>query len=235
MSGSPRLPAARWTSVALFLLVTQMAAASTPRVVLELFTSQGCSSCPPADALVGRLTANPDVLVLSLHVNYWDRLGWKDTFSSNVATDRQYAYARSLGERTVFTPQLVVNGAQSVVGSQGGAVLHAVETSSQGPPFPVQLDLTRQSDGHFTLSLTGPKVRADVWELRYVRRAVTQIRNGENGGRTLETYNNVTQLHRLGTFTPGTLDLAPLKSPEDGVAILVQSPGTGKVLGAAAF
>ena len=235
MSRSPRLPAARWLIALLFFLATQAASASSPRVVLELFTSQGCSSCPPADALVGRLTADPSVLVLSLHVNYWNNLGWKDTFSSNVATDRQYAYSRSLGERTVFTPQLVVNGVQSVVGSQAGAVQHAVEASSQGAPFAVQLDLSRQPDGHFTLNLAGPQVKADIWELRYVLRAVTQIHNGENGGRTLETYNNVTQLHRLGTFTPGTLNLAPLKSPEDGVAVLVQAPRAGKVLGAAAY
>jgi hypothetical protein len=235
MNGSPRLPAARWLVAALFSLLAQAASASTPRVVLELFTSQGCSSCPPADALVGRLTADPSVLALSLHVNYWDDLGWKDTFSSDAATERQYAYARSLGERTVFTPQLVVNGAQSVVGSQGGAVQHAVETSSRNAPFPVRLDLARQPDGHFTLNLTGPKVSADVWELRYVRRAVTQIHNGENGGRTLETYNNVTELRRLGAFTPGILNLPPLKSPEDGVAVLVQAPRAGKVLGAAAY
>lgn len=234
MNGSPRLPA-RWLIAALFFLTAQVASASTPRVVLELFTSQGCSSCPPADALVGRLTANPSVLVLSLHVNYWDDLGWKDTFSSDAATERQYAYARTLGERTVFTPQLVVNGAQSVVGSQGGAVQHAVETSSQGTPFPVRLDLSRQPDGHFTVNLAGPKVSAEIWEVRYVRRAVTQIRNGENGGRSLETYNNVTQLRRLGAFAPGTLDLPPLKSPEDGIAVLVQAPRAGKVLGAAAY
>jgi hypothetical protein len=181
------------------------------------------------------LSADPSVLALSLHVTYWDDLGWKDTFSSNAATERQYAYARSLGERTVFTPQMVVNGTQSVIGSQAGAVQHAVAASSQAATFPVRLDLSRQPDGHFTLNLTGPKVSADVWELRYVRRASTQIHNGENGGRTLETYNNVTQLRRLGAFAPGTLDLPPLKSPEDGIAVLVQAPRAGRVLGAAAY
>jgi hypothetical protein len=234
MNGS-RQSATRWLTAALLSVCAQVAAASTPRVVLELFTSQGCSSCPPADALVGRLSADPSVLALSLHVTYWDDLGWKDTFSSVAATDRQYAYARSLGERTVFTPQLVVNGAQSVVGSQAGAVQRAVETSSHAATFPVQLDLSKQPDGHFTLNLAGPKVGADVWELRYVRRAMTQIRNGENGGRTLETYNNVTQLRRLGAFAPGTLDLPPLKSPDDGIAVLVQAPRAGRVLGAAAY
>jgi hypothetical protein len=122
-----------------------------------------------------------------------------------------------------------------LVGSQAGAVQHAVESSSQASAFPVQLDLSKQADGQFTLNLMGPKLSADVWELRYVRRAVTQIHNGENGGRTLETYNNVTQLRRLGAFAPGTLSLPSLKSPDDGIAVLVQAPRTGRVLGAAAY
>jgi hypothetical protein len=200
---------------------------------MELFTSQGCSSCPPADALVGRFTSNPDVLALSFHVDYWNDLGWVDTFASKASTDRQYAYAHALGERSVFTPQLVVNGMQSLVGSQDGAVQHAVDAVKDA--FPVQADLSRQPDGSFTVNLAGPAVRADVWEVRYVRKAVTQIRRGENGGRTLETFNNVTQIRRLGAFAPGTLKLPPLKSPEDGVAVVVQGFGAGRVLGAAAY
>jgi hypothetical protein len=184
---------------------------------------------------VGSLTADPSVLVLSLHVTYWDDLGWKDRFASDTTTERQYAYARALGLRTVFTPQLVVNGVQSLVGSQAKAVQQAVETSNRVAAFPVQADLSKQPDGGFVLTLAGSKVSADVWELRYVRRAVTQIRSGENGGRTLETYNNVTELRRLGAFAPGTFNLSPLKSPEDGIAIIVQAPGVGRVLGAAAL
>ena len=210
-----------------------VAEAKSPRVVMELFTSQGCSSCPPADALVGRFNSNPDVLALSFHVDYWNDLGWADPFASKPSTDRQYAYARALGERSVFTPQLVVNGTRSLVGSQAGAVQHAVDGVKEA--FPVQADLSRQPDGAFTVSLAGPAVRADVWEVRYVRKAVTQIRSGENGGRTLETFNNVTHIRRLGAFAPGTLKLSPLQSPEDGVAVVVQAPGTGRVLGAAAY
>jgi hypothetical protein len=234
MGGSGLLSVSRWTTVALISLSAQVAMASTPRTVLELFTSQGCSSCPPADALVGRFTTDPTVLVLSFHVTYWDDLGWKDPFASDASTERQYGYAHALGERTVFTPQLIVNGTQSLVGSQERAVQHAVETSNGTTAFPVRADLTRQPDGRFVLSLAGPKITADVWELRYVRRSVTRINSGENGGRTLETYNNVTQLRRLGAFTPGTLSLQPLKSPEDGIAVIVQAPGAGRLLGAAA-
>jgi hypothetical protein len=223
----------RWVILVIAIACVQVAAAKTPRVVMELFTSQGCSSCPPADALVGRLTSNPDVLALSFHVDYWDDLGWKDTFSSKASTDRQYAYARALGERSVFTPQLVVNGSRSLIGSQDGVVQHAVDAVKDA--FPVQAELSRQPDGAFTVNLAGPAVRAEVWEVRYVRKAATQIRNGENGGRTLETFNNVTRIRRLGAFAPGTLKLPPLQSPDDGVAVVIQAPGAGKVLGAAAY
>ena len=172
--------------------------------------------------------------MLSFHVNYWDELGWKDSFSSQASTDRQYAYARSLGERSVFTPQLIVNGTRSVVGSQEGAVQHAVAASEQ-EPLPAQADLTKQPDGTFKLMLTGPAVRGDVWEVRYVRHALTRIGGGENGGRSLETFNNVTRIRRLGPFAPGTLNLEPLTGADDGLAVLVQPPNFGRILGAVAY
>jgi len=222
--------------VAVLLLCTQVAAASPPRVVAELFTSLGCSSCPPADALAGRLSNNSAVLVLSYHVTYWDGPDFSDPFASRASTDRQYAYQRTLAERTVFTPQLVVNGAQSLVGSQDVEVQHALAAATNPTAaFPVQADLSKQPDGSFSLSLSGPETKADVWELRYIRHSTTRVHGGENGGHTLDTYNNVTHIRRLGPFKPGTLSLPPLKSPEDGVAIVVQSPGPGKVLGAAAY
>ena len=221
---------------AVLLLCAQTATATPPRVVAELFTSLGCSSCPPADALAGRLSTNSAVLVLSYHVTYWDGPGFADPFASRASTDRQYAYQRTLGERTVFTPQLVVNGAQSLVGSRDVDVQHAL-TAAATPTaaFPVQTDLTRQPDGSFSLTLSGPEIKADVWELRYIRHSTTRVHGGENGGHTLDTYNNVTHIRRLDSFKPGTLTLPPLKSPEDGLAIVVQSPGPGKVLGAAAY
>ena len=226
--------ALRWVIAGMSVLGAPAAAASAPRAVVELFTSQGCSSCPPADAIAGRLSTDPSVLVLSFHVNYWDGFGWKDPFASQASTDRQYAYAGVLGERSVFTPQLVVNGSQSVVGSQQGSVEHAVETANRAS-FPVKADLSKRPDGGFALNLQGPAIRAEVWEVRYVRYAATQVRGGENGGRTLETYNNVTQIRRLGPFAPGTLGLPALKSPEDGLAVFVQAPGLGRMLGAVAY
>lgn len=223
-------------AAAVLLLCTQVATAAPPRVVAELFTSLGCSSCPPADALAGRLSTNSAVLVLSYHVTYWDGPLFADPLASPASTDRQYAYQRALGERTVFTPQMVLNGTQSLVGSQDVAVQHAVAAAATPTAaFPVQTDLTRQPDGSFSVSLSGPDLKADVWELRYVRHSTTRVRGGENGGHTLDTYNDVTHIRRLGSFKPGTLSLPPLKSPEDGLAIVVQTPGPGKVLGAAAY
>jgi hypothetical protein len=99
----------------------------------------------------------------------------------------------------------------------------------------VQADLAKQPDGSFSLTLSGPEVKAGVWELRYIRHSSTRVHGGENGGHTLDTYNDVTHIRRVGSFKPGTLTLPALKSPEDGLAIVVQEPGPGKVLGAAAY
>lgn len=234
MSNSDRAFARRLAIVAAALLYTQAAMAGPERAVVELFTSQGCSSCPPADAVAGRLSANPAVLVLSFHVNYWDGLGWRDPFASQVSTDRQYAYARSLGERSVFTPQLIVNGTQSLVGSRESAIRRAVEMENRSP-LPVHVDLAKRPDGGFAATLNGSAGGAEVWEVRYVQHAVTRVRGGENGGRTLETYNNVTGIRRLGTFASATLGLPRLSAPDDGLAVIVQASGTGKVLGATAY
>ncbi len=205
-----------------------------PRSVVELFTSQGCSSCPPADAVVGRLTRDPAVLVLSFHIDYWDELGWKDPYSSAQSTARQYAYAKSLRQPSVFTPQLIVNGSRSLVGSQERAVRETVAAANQ-TGFSVEAHLSKQPDGHFSLTFEGPPLSADVWEARYVRRSSTNVRAGENGGRTLLTFNDVRQFRRLGAYRSGTLELEPLKRPDDGIAILVQSSGAGQIMGATAY
>ena len=103
-------------------------------IVVELFTSEGCSSCPPADALLGELATRPNVLALSFHVDYWDRLGWKDPFSSPEATARQQHYARLLGLDTVYTPQIVVDGSWEAVGSDQAAVERALDQARRSRP-----------------------------------------------------------------------------------------------------
>jgi hypothetical protein len=210
------------------------ASAASPRAVVELYTSQGCSSCPPADALAGRLRADPAVLVLSFHVDYWDDQGWKDSFSSPVSTARQYGYARATHQASVFTPQMILNGGQSLVGSSETAVLRAIATAETSE-LPVRAELSEQPGGTLALNLTGPELTGDVWEVRYVRSAITRIGAGENGGRTLETYNNVTHLEHLGLYKPGTQVLGALRPPADGIAILVQARSLGRMLGAVSY
>jgi hypothetical protein len=229
----------QWLGLRYVLLVaalfwTQVAGAANDRVVVELFTSQGCSSCPPADAIAGRLRANPAVIVLSFHVNYWDSPQWRDPFSSQASTDRQYAYSRAMGERSVFTPQIVTNGMWSLVGSQEGEVQHSIAAASR-VASPVLVALSRQSDGSFALTLDGAARSAEVWEFDYVQETATQIRGGENGGRMLKTYNDVTRIKRLAAFSSGTVSLAALMPPANGLAVIVQSRGPGQIFGAAAY
>jgi hypothetical protein len=223
-----------WLAIMIATLWVDAAVAGSKRAVAELFTSQGCSSCPPADALAGQLATVPAVLVLSFHVNYWDGPAWKDPFSSKASTDRQYGYLRSLGGPSVFTPQLIVNGMRSVVGSEVAAVKQAVAVADQ-ESFSVKADLEKQPDGSFKLTLAGPPQRGDIWAVEYIRHSLTKIRGGENGGRSLETFNDVTRIQRIGDFNPGTLNVQPLAGGADGLAILVQAPRSGRILGAAAY
>ena len=206
---------------------------AAPQRVVELYTSLGCSSCPPADEIAGKLRELPDFIVLSFHVLYWDGPTFKDPFGSHASTERQSEYERTLKLSTAFTPQIIVDGRQSVVLSEPGALRSALE--SPEPAAPVKVALSRQADGAFEASLQGPPTAADVWEIGYVSKATTKIHGGENKGSTLTTYNNVTSIRRLGSFAPGTLHLQPLTSREDGVAVIVQAPGQGRILGASAY
>ncbi len=220
--------------VATLFFTRAAVAGDADRAVAELFTSQGCSSCPPADAVAGRLRTDPAVIVLSFHVNYWDGPQWRDPFSSQAVTDRQYAYGRALGGHTVFTPQLIVNGTHSLIGSQESAIHDAIATARR-VALPVQVDLSTQADGTFALTLKGPAISADLWEVAYVQHTATQIRGGENRGRSLDTFNDVTRIRRLGAFSSGTLSLPALVPPANGLAVIVQTTPLGKILGAAAY
>ena len=213
------------------------AAKAAQPVVLELFTSQGCSSCPPADALMTAMAQDGSVLPLLFHVSYWNNLGWKDSFATADTTNRQYAYSRSLGSGgAVFTPQLVVNGTESMVGSEEGKVRKAVTAESQ-KPFPVQAALTPDSSGNLKLLLSGAYGTADIWEVRFVSHATTRIGAGENGGRTLDTVNNVTSIKRLGGLSnkDNLYSLTAPQAPDDGLAVIVQEPGPGRILGWAVY
>jgi len=209
-----------------------VASAGERPVVVELFTSQGCSSCPPADALLGELAKRDDVLALAFHVDYWDRLGWKDPFSSPMATARQRAYARFLGLRTVYTPQVVVDGRDEMVGSDRRAVARAIAAAraAQG----IDVSLAREA-GELVVrvgSVEGAG-RTSVQLVAYAPGHVTRVTAGENGGRNLANVNIVRSVETLGLAgaAPAEWRVPAEKGP--GFAVLVHGPD-GKVLGAAA-
>lgn len=225
--------AARWARVLAVVLIAFPALAGGPTVV-ELFTSQGCSSCPPADAFLGELTKRDDVLALAFHVDYWDYIGWKDPFADPKYTSRQRHYSAKLGLRYVFTPQMVVQGASSATGSNQAAVLGLIGRD-RGMDR-VEVKMSRDASGLVTASLpASPDVEeADIWVVFYDRKHVTEIKRGENGGRTLRNYNVVRKLVRLGSWRGEVKDF-PIQamSVGDACAVLVQSVRTGRILGAA--
>jgi hypothetical protein len=216
---------------ALLTLAAAPALAAPQLSVVELFTSQGCSSCPPANDNVRAISDRPDVLALSFGVTYWDQLGWKDSFAQPAFTARQYAYARSLRHSGPFTPQVVVDGRADVVGAQKGEIeALAARTRLAGGPAIVL--------GAKDVTLSGapaPAKPADVWLVRYDPRVVqVPVRAGENEGRTLPHKNVVKSLTRLGAWS-GAAETFPLPASPPGLltAILVQTPQAGPILAAA--
>lgn len=209
------------------------AQASDGPVVLELFTSQGCSSCPPADALLGRLKASGgNVLPLGLHVDYWNRLGWRDPFSSAAATARQYAYARSLGDDQVYTPELVVDGAQGVVGSDSAAVEAAIRRAraAQASRPPVALQAVRDG-GPLRITVGAGQGQGRVLVLGYDDRHVTPVHSGENDGRELTDFNAVRAIAVAGDWQGAPLTLRLAAPQGEHLAVLLQA-ASGRILAA---
>ncbi|MGH6931333.1 MAG: DUF1223 domain-containing protein [Dongiaceae bacterium] len=210
-------------------------------VVVELFTSQGCSSCPPADAFLGELASQDNVLALGFHVDYWDYIGWKDLFASPEFTRRQRDYQRSLGTRVVYTPQMVIDGQIDAVGSRKGDVRRAIAESAARVKIPVAIDALESGE----LVARIPAAAGDlaegavVWLVRFDGKHVTAVKRGENTGATLTDYNVVRELRQLGEWTGVAVDL-PLGIRRDemgdsGCAVIVQSGSTGPIIGAAAI
>jgi hypothetical protein len=207
-------------------------------VVVELYTSQGCSSCPPADALLGELAKQPGVLALSFHVDYWDYIGWKDPFAAAQYTERQRDYAARLGLRYIYTPQIVVDGLHDVVGSKRRAVTGAIEEAAKTEPA-VSVTLEETDGGRVRLSAgTAPAGGATVWLVTFDDSHKTQVARGENSGRALVNSNVVRELTTLGTWTGEEksfpLDLAAARAEgRGGCAVIVQQGRGGPVIGAA--
>jgi hypothetical protein len=210
----------------LALLPSAADAGSRP-VVVELFTSQGCSSCPPADALLNELAQRPDVIALGFHIDYWDKLGWKDPLSSPEATARQRAYARQFGRMQVYTPQLVVDGKDEAVGSDRAAVLATLQQAKPEAVAPVSIAADRRS-----VTIAAGAGAGRVLLVRFVQKRTTRVTAGENASRTLDDLNGVETLAPLGDWngTAATFTVEP-PGPGEGIAVLVQSPD-GHILGA---
>jgi hypothetical protein len=214
------------------LAAPAMAADREHPVVIELFQSQGCSSCPPANANVLALADRPDVLALSFQVTYWDQIGWKDTFASPQFTQRQWDYARTLKHSQVWTPQVVVNGRVDTVGTRRGEIEQVIAKADRGVSGPAVL----AAAGRVTVGGVAKAAPAEVWLVRYDPNIIqVPIRRGENGGKTLPHRNVVRELVKLGDWSGAQRDYvlpragaANLKS-----AILVQHGRGGAIIAAA--
>jgi hypothetical protein len=209
--------------------------------VVELFTSQGCSSCPPADRLLGELAERDDVVALAFHINYWDKLGWPDPFATEWGTDRQYHYSRVLGRGYAYTPQMVIDGVHDVIGSERRTVESILTKSRVHRDRRVPVRLTwHRMNRHLTIDLPASDARrkpAKVFLVRYDGRHDTDVARGENGGRQLADFNVVREMRQLGDWTGDAVQFEAMVSAPGraggGVAVLVQEPGQGRILGAA--
>ncbi len=220
----------KWLAVLGLLL---SAGARAQPVVVELFTSQGCSSCPPADLFLGELARRPGIIALAYHVDYWDEQGWKDRYSIPQATQRQRGYVRRLARSGPFTPQIVVSGDTSLLGSDRAAVEKAIA----GDRDALAIRMSKTADDlqiHFAEAWREPM---DVYLATYLNQATDKIAAGENARRTLKHFNVVRSFKRVGTWDGKpqrmTVPLASLPRDADGAAVILQRRNQGAVAGAA--
>jgi hypothetical protein len=218
-------------------------AGEPPKAVVELFTSQGCSSCPPADRVLSELAREPGVIALSLPVDYWDYLGWKDTLASPAHSARQRAYSNARGDRQVFTPQMVVNGKVSCVGSDRAQIGRSITRVSAGrDQLPVRIDLAEAGPTLLIdIGRADPPAAGEVWVLPVARAREVAIGRGENRGRSVTYANVVRGMIRAGFWSGAAARLEmPLKKARAGEAdsyvVLLQEGDQdkpGAILGAA--
>ena len=206
----------------MMLCASAALADSEQGVVVELYTSQGCSSCPPADELMAKLAQTPGVIGLALHVDYWDYIGWADTFGQASFTERQKAYAHAAGEKMIYTPQMIVAGGARVAGNQPDEVAQALAAVK---PSPVLLSLQRQG-GDLVIQASAPQPLASpvvVQLVHYTDRAEVEIERGENSGLKVVYSNIVTSWQKLGDWS-GVAPLQLVTAAEGGpVVVILQS------------
>jgi hypothetical protein len=221
--------------LASFALLSGLTVAAAQPVVVELFTSQGCSSCPPADALLGELARKPNVIALAYHVDYWDRLGWKDPFAIPEAVERQRGYVQRLSRSGAFTPHAVVSGDTSLVGSNRTQMYRAIAEDRDA----LAIGLSK-AHAHLVIDLPERwREPMDVYVVSYLAEATTKIGRGENARRSLKEHNIVRSFKRLGRWngTPQQMKMPLAAFPSDAtaLAVLLQRPNQGAIAGAAAL
>lgn len=212
--------------------------------VVELYTSQGCSSCPPADALLGRLAKRQDILALTLPVTYWDYLGWTDKFAKPAHDARQRDYARRYSGGRVYTPQIVIDGLHREIGSHAKAV-EAVIAIQQGSRKPVVPVLMTQRQDTFSIEigegvLPAGAPHATIWFIRFIPKREVAVRGGENSGKHITYTNIVEELSPIGMWQGDSLQIQLPREDigldgDKGIAVLVQLDGTGEIIGAGSF
>ena len=217
-------------------LVATVGYAGERAVVVELFTSEGCSSCPPAHAVIGRIANNPRILALSFHVDYWDYIGWKDSFAAPWATLRQQKYASRLSDGRIYTPQMVISGRVDVVGSRVPQVMRELERAIAVAPVSQLLRIESIGDRSEVVALDadGP---AEIYAVRFDPRRDTRILRGENRGRHLSTFNVVRTYRKVFDWN-GRAQRIPLpddlrEQPGEVMAVIAQRHGQGDVVGIA--
>jgi hypothetical protein len=219
----------------LVLLAPASGRADPTPVVLELFTSQGCSSCPPADELLTTLAQQDGVIALALHVDYWDYLGWKDSFGKPKHTARQKAYAKAARSRTIYTPEMVVQGQERLKGHDAATIIGQIAMQQQRPA-PAALEVAREGDAlEISLAPAGTAAGpADVHLVRYLPEEEVAIAAGENAGRTLVYTNIVTDWQTIMEWDGAMpVDFRYEGAGDGPLAVIVQGVHMGPVLAAA--
>lgn len=220
-------------------------AEADPRAVVELFTSQGCSSCPPADKVIGDLAKDPSIIALSMPIDYWDYLGWKDTLADSRFSARQRAYSRMRGDREVYTPQVVVNGAVHVIGSDRSGIENAIDKTDTGTgvmSVPVTMSLAGKQINVSVAESKEPAIsHGEVWICSIAKSVPIEISRGENRGQQITYHNVVRNLLKVGDWNghpeSWTVPLENLsRDGVDGAVVYVQGGSRekpGPMLGAA--
>jgi hypothetical protein len=223
--------------LALAAAVPASAQGTPAPVVVELFTSQGCNSCPPADAYLGRLARQPGIIALGFHIDYWNYIGWADPYSLPLATPRQRAYSRRLGLRYVYTPQMVVDGIGEGIGSEPDKIAPLIAAARSHPPAGPDLSLDKQTGGYRIRigAGPGPAPAATVWLVGIDRQRQTHVLRGENEGATAADYQIVRSFANIAIWHGQAIDLAVPASRVTGdeAAVLLQRDGTGPIIAAA--